>query len=69
MWDVEKNGKGYGEENTCEEGTSLIREDSADASTYTAAAPPIRHSADDRRRMMERLLVEQAELWERLANS
>ena len=69
MWDTEKDRKKYGEGNGCQEGSSLIREDSADASAYTAAAPPIRHSADDRQLIMERLHVEQAELWERLANS
>jgi hypothetical protein len=69
MWDDDKNSKGYGEENDRKEELPFLREDAADASAYTTATRPSTHSTDARRRIMERILVEQAELWERLANS
>lgn len=69
MWDDDKNSKGYGQENDRKGELPFVREDAADASAYAAATRRSTHSTHARRRIMERILVEQAELWERLANS
>lgn len=68
---AELQPKNDSEETTNGGQPSVMREESADALGlgYTVSGPRTHHSDAERHRIMESLLVEQAELWERLADS